>query len=361
MFAERKSIIVSMLSRTLFEALRLLRDMLNQLFEACCIRWPGLLLVAGLLIAGCSPSTTNAATSGTPSAQPARSFAGLVDIGRGRKLYLECQGSGTPTVVLVPGSVAAADTWSDVTDSSGAFKPSSSAVYPEVGRLTRVCSYDRPGTVRDNGTFSPSTPAQQPTTPLIDIADLHALLTAARVPGPYVLVGWSYGGPIVRVYAGTYPHDVAGLVLVDGESEFLQTELTPAEFTIFLQMIHDDDEKRMAQWKDVERQDPVTVFDQVRAAPPVPVMPVVVLSSDQFDPKAFRARLPADAPADYSDVFWRAQLASQDRMAALFSSATHISNTNSDHNIQNNQPEIVITSIRNVMEQVRLKSTHASI
>ncbi|MGV9305497.1 alpha/beta fold hydrolase [Nonomuraea sp. NPDC003727] len=69
----------------------------------------------------------------------------------------------------------------------------------------------------------------QPTTSKGDVADLHALLEAARVPGPYVLVGWSAGGPIVRIYAGEYPHEVSGLVLVDAESEFLQSELTPEQ------------------------------------------------------------------------------------------------------------------------------------
>lgn len=354
---ESKSTIMSMRSRNLFEALTPLCDALNRLFEERLIRWAGLLLVVGLLFAGCSTSTTSAPTRATAGPRPTRSFAGLVAIGGGRKLYLECQGTGTPTVVLVPGLVAAADTWSYVAASPGTFKPSSSAVYPEVGRFTRVCSYDRPGTARENGTFTPSTPVPQPTTPRNDVADLHALLTAARVPGPYVLVGWSYGGPIVRIYASTYPHDVSGLVLVDGESEFLQTALTPAEFTIFLQMLQKDDEKRIAQWPDVERKNPVTIFEQVRAAPPVPAMPVVVLSSDQFDPNAFRARLPADAPANYPEVFWRAQLASQDRMTKLFPGATHISNTHSDHNIQNNQPKLVITSIRDVVEKVRQHST----
>lgn len=68
---------------------------------------------------------------------------------------------------------------------------------------------------------------------------------------------------------GYVPHDVSGLVLVDGESEFLQTVMTPTEFTIFLQMLRNDDEKRIAQWPDVERKNPVDIFEQVRAAPPV--------------------------------------------------------------------------------------------
>lgn len=355
---ERKSTIMFMMRSKPFEAPTPLHDALNRLFEERFLRRLGLLIVVGLLIAGCSPSTTSSPTSGNSSAKPARSFAGLVDIGGGRKLYLECQGTGTPTVVLVPGLVAAADAWSYVTDSSGNTKPSNSAVYPGVGRFTRVCSYDRPGTASPNGDkLTTSTSVPQPTTLLKDVADLHALLTAAKVPGPYVLVGWSFGGPIVRVYASTYRHDVVGLVLVDGQSEFLQTAMTPAEFTVFLKLTQNDNEKKIVQWKDVERINTVTTFDQIRAAPPVPAMPVVVLSGDTFDPNAFRARLPADAPANYPEVFWRAQLASQDSMAKLFPGAIHISHTNSGHNIQNDNPMLVTYWIRDVVEKVRQHST----
>src|SRR4051794_28161972 len=106
----------------------------------------GLLIGAVFLIAGCSTSTTSSPTSGNSSAKPASSFAGLVDIGGGRKLYLECRGTRTPTGVLVPGLIAAADTWRDVTASSGTLKPSDSALYPQGGRVTPGCFYDPPRT-----------------------------------------------------------------------------------------------------------------------------------------------------------------------------------------------------------------------
>ncbi|WP_072843238.1 alpha/beta fold hydrolase [Rhodococcus tukisamuensis] len=309
------------------------------------MRFVGALLAATMLLAGCSSSTET--TGSEPQPDLARTF----DIGGGRQMYMECRGTGSPTVVLVPGAVAAADTWHEVTDSSGAAAPSDSAVYPEVGTFTRVCSYDRPGTARANDEFTPSTPVPQPTTPEGDAADLHALLAAAEVSGPYVLAGWSFGGPIARIYASTYPHDVSGLVLVDGTSEFLQSELTPDEFAVFLQLSARDNESRTAQWKDVEQFDPVTTFDQLRAAAPVPAMPVVVLSGDTFDAEAFRTRLPEDAPADYPEVFWRAQLASQDRLAAVFPGARHVTNTHSGHNIHNESPQLVIDAIRDVVEQ----------
>ncbi|MFF8784064.1 alpha/beta fold hydrolase [Streptomyces sp. NPDC015125] len=318
--------------------------------------WAGILVVPALLLAACSTSTINAALPEDAGAETATSFARLVDIGHGRTMYLQCHGSGSPTVVLVPGLVAAADTWSYVTGPGGDRKPSSSAVYPGVGRFTRVCSYDRPGTVRENGKFTTSTTVAQPTTSRGDAADLHALLKAAKVPGPYVLAGWSAGGPIVRVYAGEYPHEVSGLVLVDAESEFLQSRLTPGQFATFLALIRNDDKKRIAQWKDVERQNPATVFGQVRAAPPVPKIPVVVLTGDEFDADAFRARLPAHAPADFPQVFWRAQRASQRDLARQFPGAQHITKTHSDHNIQNNRPQLVTDAVREVVEKARRRA-----
>ena len=64
---------------------------------------------------------------------------------------------------------------------------------------------------------SRSDPVPQPTTAKDAVADLHALLSAAGETGPYVLVGHSYGGLVVKLYARTYPKDVAGLVLVDAQ------------------------------------------------------------------------------------------------------------------------------------------------
>src|SRR5512140_188792 len=66
-------------------------------------------------------------------------FAGLVDIGGGRKMYLKCSGRGSPTVVLVGGLRASADDWS-------ISNKSTPAVFPEVAKFTRVCTCDRPGT-----------------------------------------------------------------------------------------------------------------------------------------------------------------------------------------------------------------------
>lgn len=124
-------------------------------------------------------------------------FAGLVDIGGGRKMYLESRGTGSPTVVLVGGLRASADDW-------GLAGKSAPAVFPEVAKFTRVRAYDRPGTPVDEKP-SRSDPVFQPTTAGDAVADLHALLSAAGEPGPYVLVGHSYGGLLIAVSANFAP------------------------------------------------------------------------------------------------------------------------------------------------------------
>ena len=131
-------------------------------------------------------------------------FAGLVDIG-GRKLYLEGHGTGSPTVVLVAGGRSSARYWSDDLLHPDAPR---TMVLPEVAEFTRVYAYDRPGTYAEIGEEivpSRSDPIAQPRTAPEMVAELHALLQAAEVPGPYVLAGHSYGGFMARLYAAPTP------------------------------------------------------------------------------------------------------------------------------------------------------------
>jgi pimeloyl-ACP methyl ester carboxylesterase len=119
-----------------------------------------------------------------------------VDIG-GRSLNIDCSGEGSPAVILLPTHFGGY---------GGYFK-----VRPEVAKFTRVCWYDRAG---EGWSDSPPAP---PTSASIT-NDLHELLQRAPVPGPYVLVGHSIGGDFARIYAGRFPAEVAGLVLLDSSS-----------------------------------------------------------------------------------------------------------------------------------------------
>ncbi len=117
----------------------------------------------------------------------------LVDVG-GHRLHLQCTGSGTPTVVLQPGG-------GDMSSAMG-------WIAPAVAAHTRVCVYDRAG----RGWSDPADATQDGEQIAID---MHTLLHRARVPGPYVLAGHSFGGLYVRIFAARYPNEVAGMVLID--------------------------------------------------------------------------------------------------------------------------------------------------
>jgi pimeloyl-ACP methyl ester carboxylesterase len=118
-----------------------------------------------------------------------KDFAGLVDIGGGRKMYMECQGKGSPTVVFVSGAGDRTETWSKTLD------PSKQAVLPAIAETNRVCAYDRPGTVLATGEGvedfekSRSDPVPQPTTLQDGARDLHALLSTSGEPVPMLWLG----------------------------------------------------------------------------------------------------------------------------------------------------------------------------
>jgi pimeloyl-ACP methyl ester carboxylesterase len=121
----------------------------------------------------------------------------LVDIG-GRKMNIHCLGAGSPTVVLESGLSDPSNVW--------AF------VQPLIAKTTRVCSYDRAG-------MGYSEPSGRPSTSAHIVADLRALLRAARIEPPYVLVGHSFGSLNVRLFTDMHLSEIAGMVLIDPSHE----------------------------------------------------------------------------------------------------------------------------------------------
>ena len=121
-----------------------------------------------------------------------------VEVAPGRGLNLVCMGSGARTVLFDAGGSDWSVIWA--------------LVQPEVARHARACAYDRAG-------LGYSDPASGPRSPVAIVEDLHALIEAAGLKRPLVLVGHSLGGFHAKLYAALYPEDVAGLVLVDPSEE----------------------------------------------------------------------------------------------------------------------------------------------
>lgn len=298
-----------------------------------------LVLSAASAVVAASPGVGNPGAEkglSTKDLSKDKSFAGLVDIKGGRQVYMACQGKGSPTVVFISGGAGSHEDWTHLLNAGGELKPSDSAVFPQVGKFTRVCAYDRPGTVRFDGKLSPSTPVQQPTTAHEGAADLHALLKAAKQAGPYVLVGWSWGGLIARQYASDYPNEVSGLVLVDPASEFLEDTLTPAQWSTLVRLGTQPPEG-------VEGVDYGNSAPLLRAASPMRSVPSVVLTSD-----ACFELLPNESTC-------QAWPEAQNLLVAHLD-AEHITRTASDHPIQIRNPELVLDSVRQVVKAAALMS-----
>lgn len=125
-------------------------------------------------------------------------FAGLlIDVG-GHLLHIQCQGEGIPVVVLDAGLGGSSSDWRKV--------------QPALASSNRTCIYDRAGYGRSDAGPVPRTSARI-------AAELRTLLMLAELPRPYLLVGHSFGGYNVRLFAGMFPSDTAGIVLVDSPHE----------------------------------------------------------------------------------------------------------------------------------------------
>lgn len=266
--------------------------------------------------------------------------AELFDITKDRKMFLDCQGTGVPTVVFISGRTDRSDIWKE------------DGVFQAVAKFTRACAYDRPGTFTiSQETIEPSrsTSVAQPTTPLDGVKDLHALLTQAKVAGPYVLVAHSYGGLIARLYAITYPDEVVGLVLIDTLTEFLYDRLTPSQQKLWIQL-NSNYSPELDAYAIQERTDFIPSFDQLRNKRPHHLIPTIVLTSDQpYDFKSLMAQgvLPPDAPINFGPIVFQTHLEGQQDLSKLLK-AKHITDTNAGHYIQLEQPQLVIDAIREV-------------
>jgi pimeloyl-ACP methyl ester carboxylesterase len=169
----------------------------------------GLALGVGLDVARLGGPAAWLAARGPVEVGAALAYEALgrqVDVGGGRSVYLDCRGTGTPTVVLEAGAGGGASGWGPFLDGAAA--------------LTRTCAWDRPGIGRSasRGVHSGADTAN----------DLHAALTAAGEEGPFIVVAHSFGGMYARLFASTAPGTVLALVMLDIYEPDLAMDTDPA-------------------------------------------------------------------------------------------------------------------------------------
>jgi len=278
-----------------------------------------------MLAVGCGGHASPRVSRPQPaSTTPNADFSGRVDVG-GRYLYVECSGAGRPTVVLQAGWGGVSQDWA--------------SVLPELGRTTRTCAYDRAGLgasdripgVHDAGD---------------EVRDLKRLLERDRLPGPYVLVGHSYGGLLARLLAAAHPQQTGGVVLVDAlgrnawrrELAAWPRGFAPQQRRTFAERIDsgiDLDasaalDRRIRSWGDT---------------------PLVVITAAQE--RAQYNSIGVDPPPALYRRGLRLWRTMQSELASLSRDRMHLLALRSDHVVQADQPRVVIEAVRAVVAAVR--------
>lgn len=288
-----------------------------------------------LIVVSCSPNQATQPPEPTqapsPTAAPRPTLPGdKVDVG-GYQLYLYCTGTGSPTVILEAGLEGDDISWKQV--------------QPEVAHFTRVCSYDRAGLAHSD--YGPT-----PRDAEMSAADLHTLLTKADIAPPYVLVGHSFGGLLIRRFMANYPEEVDGLIFVDSLHEDWWEEslaLLPSPGS--------SDSGRLASfrsyltdgWRDpssnFEAMDIPAVVEQVRETGDFGDLPLMVLTAGKFT--VLNPGLPPDVEADLAELFHDLQ----GRLAELSTVGSQVVIPDSGHNMPRENPQAVIDAIRNMLSK----------
>jgi pimeloyl-ACP methyl ester carboxylesterase len=283
----------------------------------------------------------------------------LVSAG-GFRLNVFCAGQGLPTVLLEAGLADSLDSWR--------------RVQPEIAQFARVCSYDRAG-------YGYSDPGPMPRTADRIASEVHEALRSAGEKPPYVLVGHSFGGFLVRVFNGRYSGEVAGIVLVDSTQED-QYRLLPQAWAS-LSAATRQRARRQAFWAPIyidlglarlelllKGQDVPPVLlqskylkartselvnievsaQQARVAGHIADKPLVVLTGGNVIDSGLKAALNEKEQRAYDDI-WVGVL--QTRLVRLSSRARRTVLPDSGHDIPLDRPDAIVTAVRELSANIK--------
>jgi pimeloyl-ACP methyl ester carboxylesterase len=254
-----------------------------------------------------------------PGAAPRPSRASLadgqlVDIG-GRRLFLACRGEGAPTVVFEAGAGSMSGSWW--------------GIWTEVSRFTRACIYDRAGRGRSDARAGLHTGLEA-------VEDLRRLLDLTGIDGPYVLVGHSLGGVYARLFASEHRDETAGLVFVDS--------LPPDPKRLLALLPRDLQLLIRAELEGREGLDLEATARQLRDEARLGDLPLIVLS-------AAHRGLPSWFTAEQAARLTEAWRRGHEELAALSSNGRLVIAEKSGHDIQYDEPDLVLDAIHQIVAE----------
>lgn len=290
-----------------------------------------------LLIAPLAQPQSQPPVASIPPATPTPGFVDAKVAGQTLRYY--CQGAGSPTVVVEQGggiSLEAVFSWE---------RPVGwAALAPKIASLTRVCVYDRVGLGR-------SSKADRPRTSFDVAADLHALLVTAGIAPPYVLAGQSLGGMNALAFTDRYRDEVVGLVLIDSSHPQQQRRLNRVlpprrdDESAIMRGFRDGPDRTGlgGEWFDFDKNS--QQFEQHMS---IGNVPLIVLTAAPQPPSD---KIPL--PVEWQSAIETLHHELQRDLARTSSNSKHIVARKAGHNIQLDEPQLVLDAIIELVTQAR--------
>lgn len=253
----------------------------------------------------------------------------MVNVGTHRLEVRQWPGPAGPTLVFEAGLGDDISDWDSVLVRAAAIAP--------------VVAYTRAGLGHSDPVAGPHRATQA-------VRDLHDLLATLHVAPPYILVGSSYGGLLVRLYTSTYPNEVAGLVLVDGvhEAQVRRWGILDSTYPAAFRRFFDSVLAVMPSGGEAEETREtmrIQAAGTVEGLRPLPDIPIAVLTSMKVLPNAEYVNGTARG-----HEAWRAM---HDEWARRSRNALHVATATAGHHIQDDDPNLVLEAIRFVVERLQ--------